>query len=49
MLSGEQFKGMMNKLDTLIKITASNVFPDKPLTDSIVFCQTLLKLNNLSR
>jgi len=41
MISEEQFKAMMSKLDTLIKITASNVFQGKPLVDSIIFLSNL--------
>lgn len=46
MMSDEQFKEMMAKLDTLIKITASNVFQGKPLTDSIIFLSNLGIGNN---
>jgi hypothetical protein len=41
MMSKEQFEQMMNKLDTLIKITASNVLQGKSLTDSIVVLSNL--------
>jgi hypothetical protein len=41
MMNDTQFEKMMTKLDLLIKITASNIFKDKPLNDSIVF---LIKL-----
>ena len=41
MMSKEQFEQMMNKLDTLIKITASNVVQGKPLTDNIILLSSL--------
>lgn len=46
MMNEEQFKEMMSKLDTLIKITASNVFQGKPLADSIIFLSNLGIGNN---
>lgn len=35
MMSEEQFEQMMNRLDTLIKITAINAFQGKSITDVV--------------
>jgi len=40
-MSKEQFKEMINKLETLIKLTAANIFQDKPMTERIVFLSDL--------
>ena len=40
-MNEEQFREMMSKLDTLIKITVSNVLQGKPLTDSIIILSNL--------
>lgn len=37
MMSKEQFEELVNKLDTLIKLTATSVFQGKPMTESIAF------------
>jgi hypothetical protein len=41
MMSKEQFEQLMNKLDTLIKVTAASAFQGKSTTDSIVFLADL--------
>jgi hypothetical protein len=41
MMSNEQFKQLMNKLDTLIKVTAANAFQGKSITESINFLADL--------
>jgi hypothetical protein len=41
MMSNEQFEQMMNRLDTLIKITAINAFQDKSRTDVVRILSSL--------
>jgi transcriptional regulator len=41
MMSNEQFEKLMDKLDTLIKVTAASAFQGKSMTDSIVFLADL--------
>jgi len=41
MMSNEQFERMMNRLDTLIKITAINAFQDKSRTDVVRILSSL--------
>ena len=41
MMSKEQFEQLMNKLDTLIKVTAANTFQGKSMTESICFLADL--------
>ncbi len=41
MTSKEQFEQLMNKFDTLIKITAANAFQGKSMAESICFLADL--------
>jgi hypothetical protein len=40
-IDGKQFGELSSKLDTLIKVTAANVFKDKPISDGILFLSEL--------
>lgn len=40
-MDDKQFNQLIDKLDSLIKITAANIFQGKPLTESITFLITL--------
>lgn len=37
MIGKKQFEELIGKLDALIKLTAANVFHNKPMTESIPF------------
>jgi|GEM_PF-4892779 len=41
MMSKEQFEQLMNKLDTLIKVTAANAFQGKSMAEGICFLSDL--------
>jgi len=41
MMSREQFERLMDKFDTLIKVTAASAFQGKSMTESIVFLAAL--------